>query len=58
MGKLKVTYHNGETETVNSELTAEQYFDSRFGHHSEEVREKTKVVEVKEKAEKPKPVEK
>ena len=58
MGKLKVTYHNGDTEIVSSELTPEQYFESRFGHHSEEVREKTKVVEHKEKTEKAKLSEK
>ena len=55
MGKLKVTYHNGDTEIVSSELTPEQYFESRFGHHTKEVREKTKVVEYKEKT---KPAEK
>lgn len=57
--RLQVTYANGEQEVVSSDLTPEQFFDSRFGGLDEAVKAKCKVVafeeeEVVEEAPKPK----
>ena len=46
MKKLRVVYADGSKETVPSELSPEEYFDSRFGGLPEEIREKCKVTPV------------
>jgi len=55
--RLQITYANGEQEVVPSDLTPEQFFDSRFGGLDEETKAKCKVVvfEDKEVEEAPKP---
>lgn len=50
--RLQITYANGEQEIVPSELTPEQFFDSRFGGLDEEVKAKCKVVKVEDDADK------
>ena len=44
IARLQVTYANGEQEIVPSDLTPEQFFDSRFGGLPDEVKEKCSVV--------------
>jgi len=44
MNKLTVTYSDSSTEDVTSDLSAEEYFDSRFGGLPQEVLEKCSVV--------------
>ena len=46
MKKLRVVYADGTKETIPSELTPEEFFDSRFGGLPEEIREKCKVTQV------------
>ena len=46
MNKLIVTYANGSTEEVSSELSAEAYLDSRFGGLPEDVLAKCSVEDV------------
>ena len=42
--KLLVTYANGDQEVVPSDLTPDQFFDSRFGGLPDEVKKKCSVV--------------
>ena len=42
--KLLVTYANGDQEAVPSDLTPDQFFDSRFGGLPDEVKEKCSAV--------------
>ncbi len=50
--KLLVTYANGDQEVVPSDLTPDQFFDSRFGGLADEVKAKCKVVKVEDDADK------
>lgn len=50
--KLLVTYANGDQEVVPSDLTPDQFFDSRFGSLADEVKAKCKVVKVEDDADK------
>ena len=46
MKKLRVVYADGTKETIPSELTPEEFFDSRFGGLPEDIKEKCKVTQV------------
>lgn len=48
MPKFDVTYADGSTEQITFEGKAKQLAEQLFSHCSEEVREKCKVVLVKE----------
>ena len=50
--KLLVTYANGDQEVMPSDLTPDQFFDSRFGGLADEVKAKCKVVKVEDDADK------
>ena len=50
--KLLVTYANGDQEVVPSDLTPDQFFDSRFGGLADEVKAKCRVVQVEDDADK------
>ena len=52
IARLQVTYANGEQEVVPSDLTPDQFFDSRFGGLADEVKAKCKVVQVEDDADK------
>lgn len=43
MNILSVTYANGTVELISSDLSPEQFFDSRFGGLDPSIREKCKV---------------
>lgn len=44
IARLQVTYANGDQEVVPSDLTPDQFFDSRFGGLPDEVKEKCSAV--------------
>ena len=50
--KLLVTYANGDQEVMPSDLTPDQFFDSRFGGLADEVKAKCRVVQVEDDADK------
>ena len=50
IARLQVTYANGEQEVVPSDLTPDQFFDSRFGGLADEVKAKCNVVKVEDDA--------
>lgn len=50
MAKFEVTYADGSTEQMTFEGKAKQLAEQLFSHCSEEVRDKCKVVLVKEPA--------
>ncbi len=55
IARLQVTYANGEQEIVPSDLTPEQFFDSRFGGLADEVKAKCRVVQVEDEVVEAKP---